>query len=431
MNDSKETFKSPSFDNVISGEAPRIANERIHEDISSNRDDCLTEAAELPKSNQSVYYLDVSGFSTDLKQIYELRIRSNFVPSFLPKEAKWIGCIIQNSPTLKKLDLRDFKTEREDILEMFHRDGLYICQLEEIVFPTHLLDFGTYNYKLLLSFVKSMKSVKSLVLRGCRIDDTIIGSLIDTLDNTQISELDVQENQFSHIGLKALLLAEGLNHLKILKISCKTNEDIELIARYLRGEGHILECIELQFSIECCRLTDAMRIVESIPNYSQLKRLDMFGLESCFTIENRKHLSLFQTKVCNLNSFDELCQSNHQLQQIQCFDMEAAMYHSDNLAKALMINKEHMSTSEKIRCKLATFYFVGDFSILPFLQMDLETIPYLLTMFANPMKKCEFVSYDPYDSRPAITIETECLVKMYRFIRKWDLPTLFEHWHSY
>ncbi|KAL7466305.1 hypothetical protein ACHAXS_006609 [Conticribra weissflogii] len=414
-------FKSPP-DYAISGE---ITDK---DDKSSNKEDCLAEASELPKLNQYVYYLDVLGFNTwDLKQINELRVSSRSSPSLLPKVAKLLGCIIQNSPTLKKLDIRDFNMNREDILEIFNRDGIYICALEEIIFPTHSHDLGIYDFQLMLSFVKSIKSVKTLILRDCGLDDTIIGSLIVTLENTQISELDVQGNQFSHNGLTALLISKDLNSLKSLKISCKSKEDIELVSRYLCREGLKLECIELQFSTECSKCTNPTRIVESIPNSSQLKRLDMFGLDSCFASHNKKHVSLFQTKVCNLSTFQDLCRSNHQLQRIQCFDLEAAIYRSDNLAKALMINMERMSLSDKIRCKLFTFYFDGDFSVLPFLEMELKTIPYILTILGNPMKKCEFVSYDPYDSRPAIAVSADHLETMYQFIRKWNLPTLFEH----
>ena len=92
------------------------------------------------------------------------------------------------------------------------------------------------------------------------------------------------------------------------------------------------------------------------------------------------------------------------------------------LRKAFGINKKASGFSDiaKLRYKLRTFYFQGDFDMHPFLGLDPETIPSVLE-FVTLSEEC-------FNKRVSENITQEArkgaLGGIYCFIHNWNLPVL-------
>ncbi|KAL7471498.1 hypothetical protein ACHAXS_011786 [Conticribra weissflogii] len=360
------------------------------------------------------------------------------------QSSKILGAFIQNSRSLKTIILCSFPITSDDISVIFERDGPYSCELEEIKFPCvddeNRFTLSLEDFRRMLQFIKSFPTIQYLSFHGSNLSDNYIEPLVDMLESMHLEELNIQQNFLGTIGLETLLQGGCTKRLKTLKLSYTNQRDVDLVARFLRRDGNEVRYIYLEeFNSQDndSRLKEKLQMMlESIPNSSPLERLHLGVEDECSEEERNELATLFQQKVCNLSSFDALCQSNHQFYQLGFLKFPLIIpggppmtvtvtgERTPILCKALGINRASMKTIEKIRCKLFTFYFRGEFDLMPFIGTDLKAMPRILHMMGTTMKTCELIP--KYSSMVhELILSGGRLDNMYRFIRDWDVPTLF------
>mmetsp|Transcript_7768 Transcript_7768/g.16625 ORF Transcript_7768/g.16625 Transcript_7768/m.16625 type:complete len:414 (+) Transcript_7768:85-1326(+) len=392
----------------------------------------------------SVIFLSFRGCETSKPEhVTKLDVRK----SLTLQSSKILGSFIQNSRTLKKINLSNFPMTSEDISVIFERDGSYNCPLEEIKFPCigddNQFTLRLENFRRMLQFVKSFPTLEYLSFYRSNLSDYYIEPLVDTLESMHLEELNMQQNILGIFGMELLLQAECSKQLKSLKLSYTTQRDIDLVAGFLSQDGNKVRQIYLEQvttePIDSSLKERLQMLLESIPNSSLLERLGMGGEAACSEEERKELASLFQQKVCDLSSFDALCQSNHHLYQLGFLKLPLIFAggpppvtatvtgeRTPTLCRAMGINKAFMTTIEKIRCKLFTFYFRGKFDLMPFIGTDSKVMPHILHMMGKIVKTCVLIP--KYSSmHHSFVVSGGQLDNMYRFVRDWDVPTLFGH----
>jgi len=122
--------------------------------------------------------------------------------------------------------------------------------------------------------------------------------------------------------------------------------------------------------------------------------------------------------IVNNADFKMLCRSNHSLCCVGESTQDIAQ-HDASLRRALEINgRRGCSVNQRLRSKLRAFYFEGEFSIQPFLEMGVEYMPDVL----------ELVTMSDVcvgDGTSYVSARFGHLGSVYRLVRNCHMPELF------
>ena len=136
--------------------------------------------------------------------------------------------------------------------------------------------------------------------------------------------------------------------------------------------------------------------------------------------------------VCNTDSFEDLCESNHQLIWVggHTYDM---LKSDPMLKKAIVINNQSAhgaSITSRIRSKLRAFYFQGQFDVQLFIDIGVVFMPFILELVTRTERVCIMDDNNGGDEFSEVaggkckTVAKGDLGSVYHLIRNCHLPGL-------
>jgi len=246
-------------------------------------------------------------------------------------------------------------------------------------------DVGVGGMTSLLSFFRSRpeQTICDLNLEKAGINSPGLDVLAEILNVSKIGSLSLSQNSFDGEALDRLLSARNARHLVSIELDkCPRLDDAgyDSLCRLLGRTDTKLSELYVSPTI-----SHAKTLVESVSKGSKLETLGMWTKRRP-PHEQMRHIRtelapLLKKSVCNINSFKDLCNSNHCLVS---FGKES-LYSSgvDFLAtsRSLRINNRKCSEVKRIRSKLRSFYFKrADYDISPFANMEVNLMPHVLEL---------------------------------------------------
>lgn len=310
--------------------------------------------------------------------------RRQIIKLFTRENWQRMGEDISKSTMLSTLYFNKCGLEEEVIVALFGEEGrtlTYISPPDTLVLEENPL--GPGGFAALAPFLKSTPVLTYLNI--CRVDLGAEGArlLADALNHTHIRELLVGSNGIGDDGVDHLFSAlKSSQHLMILNLGENGvgRRGFDLISQFLIRDDTTLERLHLICESGDC----AKMMIDSISNKSKLVELS-FG-DDVFISTNDDPVAAFllnvQKKVCNLSSYEALCQPNHQLNCIGV-NTNTFLELNPNLQITFDINARvnfGASITKRLRCKLRTLYLKGDFDVEPFAAMKVNLIPYVLEL---------------------------------------------------
>jgi len=306
------------------------------------------------------------------------------------------------------------------------------------------------------NFIRSTPTLNYLDLSDCGINDMDINSIASALSgSSKIQELYLKGNNIGGYGIKSILNTNGLQNLTKLQVhdqhniyhSSNAKHGRDAIVNYLKQDGLAL----VSCTVDCKDAKYAKRILESLSKDSKLVRINHD--EKLFPLSEKSRSILtpvLKKLICDTSSFDSLCQSNHNLHTISCdtnyliYGRVEGMSAQDyqDLRDALTINKRvedcnthqleipscwAMFNKQRLRCKLRCLYFKGEFSLDPFIDLDVNLMPYLLELVTRTEVHMFASENEGDDSKKHwFEVNSKNLDGVYRIIRNsGHIPDLF------
>jgi len=220
-----------------------------------------------------------------------------------------------------------------------------------------------------------------------------------------IRKLDLSSNSFVHTT-NWTRLRTGLIQYNATEINLSDNnigrDGCAILADLLKEEGSPLKCLKLkqnEIDDTCISL-----LVDGLRNNNTLTTLDI-SLNSRITSTGWKYLL---DLVCNITDINSTYQSNH---TIEDFGASPPRDLSHNLKHILWLNEQYSASADK---KIWYAHFKAKvFHLAPFLDMDVEIMPYVMAWFAA-------------DHETDFSKRRDGIRAFYHFIRNhWDIPVLF------
>ena len=221
-------------------------------------------------------------------------------------------------------------------------------------------------------------------LNLCSINDvTTVGwqALFDSLKKTtcMLEELLLRDNDF--LDEEVTYLSDALAHNRILR-SLDLRDNNEVTAAGWRAFLAVLENPNSALEKVGCGINDEVLVLfaSSLMHNSRLKELylNIYDDEGDIAITNWGALS---NVLCNKSSIDTTFSSNHTLQRV--FEKSWLVSHlPSDLQSLFMLNRENTKV-EAARRKILNAHFRGDFSMQPFIDMDLQVLPYAIAWMAR------------------------------------------------
>lgn len=274
----------------------------------------------------------------------------------------------------------------------------------------------------------SASTLVYLTLNQNNLDSDSAVQIIDALkwrsaDNyVHIKELHLEHNRIGDRGMQHLLAAENSKYIN--KLCLHDNDQLKRVGRnaifnFLKREGNAIT----QFGVDIKEAKYAKQLLESISNDSKLERFVMdcaIGTKSAKCVMLLK--PVLQQLICNTTSFESLCESNHVLGDI---GTHFYRYNSGDVDDAMEINaRSECTINQRLRCKLKYYYFKGEFDIQPFIDLDVNLMPYLLGILTRTEVRA-YDHYDDIDSERYFTVGSKDLNSVYRIVRSCHVPELF------
>ena len=223
-----------------------------------------------------------------------------------------MGDAISQSTALKRIDISGIHFSVVAITALFCGDErTFHCPLEELNFEYTQL--GSSGIAATIPFLKSISNLKYLHLNNNGLDNEAARLLSEALDHDVCIEcLNLDTNAIGDEGVEHLLSAENSVHLNELSLEGNPFErrGFEVISHFLRRDDTML----YKLFVDCTDTECVQMLVESVSSNSKLEILG--GNVGVFGTDNDSIMLISQSVqnlVCNLSSFQSLCQSNHQL----------------------------------------------------------------------------------------------------------------------
>lgn len=289
---------------------------------------------------------------------------------------------------LTHLNVRECGLRDECLGALFGANRTYICPLVSLNLAYNPLE--QRGFATVLRFLKSTPMLRILKVESTRIGDEGVRLLAGALGHVRIDELNLNFTNIGDEGLQCLLASEGAGRLVKLDLRGNnfTRAGFESTCQFLQQDDNRIRKLTI---ISCdgqrnFDLSSAQRMIDSISCKSKLKDFN-FGCSGRYEIyglaENLKK------QICNTTSFETLLRSNHYLRWAS--DNDSSLDELDGVfeaernpvKKAFRINSRSRYGApfiKRLRHKLRTFYFTGQFDIQPFVDLHISLIPHLLEL---------------------------------------------------
>jgi len=293
-------------------------------------------------------------------------------------------------------------------------------------------DFGLEGVRLLVPFLKTRSEMDDLDLSDSNLDDEGARLIADVLDAVLVKELFLARNNITVAGMSSILnsrYSTTLLHLDMNGNNFSGRPEIDIIARFLGRDGIALESIvigggdELEsegFQVEWVEI-----LLRSLRNNSSLRQLSIFSNIHDYVLGSisTQLINEIINLTGNTSSFDALCNSNHTFASLNVTVDEESFEPTLHLRRLLKINNiRDISSNQRLRCKLQSFYFQEIFSVEPFLSMKVSMMPNVLELVTQPSDA----------QGKEVGICSKCVATLngnlsdtYQFIRHWNVPLLF------
>jgi len=266
--------------------------------------------------------------------------------------------------------------------EIFEFLRSHTCELEEL----YLLDSG-FNEYLAICLAKSLadnRSLKCLDLSGTygitkagwRALSSVLLSPHSELEILCLSSCGMDNEAVAPIQ-NALVKNCRLRELSLQNNSGITPKGWEAFSTVLRNPNSALEKLDIRNnSINNYAM---ISLANSLTENDKLRVL-LMGTCGDFSV-NAIGWATFSRVLCDLSSVSATYSSNHILEQL-CADRFSVMLPED-ISFALSANRE-CSKHQSARQKIIKAHFSGtDVNILPFVEMGLKVMPFVLSWMAN------------------------------------------------
>jgi len=350
-------------------------------------------------------------------------------------KCRGIGLVLSRCKMLQELCLNGNRgcLGEEMLVALFLAEGPYNFPLKSLDLGNN--QFGTRELTTILPFLKSWEALNSLSVEGNCINNRGAQLLAEVLDTVRIRRLSLNRNQISKEGLSCILSSQNARYLTSLMISNNGDigsAEIDQIARFLRHGSSSLELLEVGNYRQYFLIRWIETIYRSIRNNMTLSKLRIFAgsLHDPMDKEaSRKAISCrldhaAAALVCDSSSIDAFCRSNHTFSGVELTEARLSVRYAPSpvVRLAFKINERgDISTERKIRCKLHSIYFHGDFDIVPFYAMKLVWIPQVLEFFAGFEQHRDSAE----ETKGGSLTHAGSLSDLYYFIRRWNFPELF------
>ncbi|KAL7464381.1 hypothetical protein ACHAXS_004714 [Conticribra weissflogii] len=360
--------------------------------------------------------------------------------SFSVGQWNMLGSFLSHCTNLKEICLNYVVFTKEIISALFQSDGSYNFPLERFNIECSE-GIGAIGMAAFLPFLKTRKELKYLDLGVCNLGNEGAKILAEVLDHVRIEELDIRHNKISDAGVSSILASKHSKNLVKLAIEGNriSHQGIEEIASFSRRYDIALQTIHIGDDAENSDYDsdddiddseffhfDAESIyvlIRSLSTNTTMKKIDICSDVIFSNDDDRDRLAdTVMELVCNTSSLEALRQSNHVLGEVVA---SCCSFFPDRMEKSLRINaREDISNDMKIRSKLRSFFFRGDFDMYPFLSMKPAWIPKVLELMARSEECIGANHWDSGCRRFVITLDGN-LNGMYNFLRRWNVHTLF------
>lgn len=263
------------------------------------------------------------------------------------------------------------------------------CPLDALIMKDNKLGgyCGADGLAALLPFVKyNAQTLVYLDLSNTGLRDDAARMLAGLLDDDlRVKSLRLNENSIGD-GIINLLSAKNIEHVETLLL----HDQHAAFGNRGNGARHARRAILsflgrdtalMHFGIDEKDRKHACKMIESISKNSNLEEFE--GSIGTSSKQCRELLvPVLEKLLCDTSSFDSLCQSNHNLWKLGTHTSQYSWCPDDEILKhALEINmktKYGVSKGQKLRSKLRSFYFTGDYDVQPFIDMDTVLMPKVL-----------------------------------------------------
>mmetsp|Transcript_14821 Transcript_14821/g.32195 ORF Transcript_14821/g.32195 Transcript_14821/m.32195 type:complete len:500 (+) Transcript_14821:288-1787(+) len=314
------------------------------------------------------------------------------VKLFVKQNWKKMGEALRKCTSLRSLDLGDCALTEEIIETLFRGEWIDNCLLGGSLILTGT-QLGSSGVAAMLPFLKSISTLTQLNLSRTNLDNQGARLISEVLQHTRIECLILCDNVIGDEGIEHLLLAS--NSTSLVSLDLEGNDvvgmrGIDALAQFLGRDDTLLESL----SSNCDGGADATFLVDSISSESKLERIYLWPRESAMINPMMSAGPNLQNLVCNISSFESLCQSNHRLMLVGGTQMMSQL--DPTLKIALDINcrsKRGVSVGQRLRSKLRAFYFNSSFDVEPFIDMPAALMPYVIELVTRTESRIDFGEY--------------------------------------
>ena len=196
-----------------------------------------------------------------------------------------------------------------------------------------------------------------------------------------LQELDIGDNDFDDEDVTHLTNSLANNcTLRCLDLSRNTEVTVSgwrAFAAVLQNPNSALERIHL----DCNQINDDVMVSFANLLVHNNKLKDMF-LDDDFDGVTVIGWNALSNVVCNKTSIDSTFNSNHTVQRIFMQESLQEYHLPSDLSNLLRINRRN-TKFEAARRKILQVHFGGDFSMQPFIDMNLESLPHAIVWMAR------------------------------------------------
>ncbi|KAL7464399.1 hypothetical protein ACHAXS_004741 [Conticribra weissflogii] len=358
-----------------------------------------------------------------------------------------IGSVLSRCRTLTCISFPAANLTAEKLSALFQsEEGPYAFPLENLGLSDN--GFGARGIEALRPFLVSRtQPLLSLHLHGNDLGDEGAASLAEVLEEVRIAELDLSENRLTSEGLSRVFGSKNarsaLTDLCIRENTDGPEEKAEIV-KFLGREDIALDAIavgsysaklDLDWAVEMIR---ALRTNVSTTEILLLCSNQNGGWRNDPAPFHRIDVALKEL-VCDSSSVDALRRSNHVFGDF-CICTSTYPFGENYVPppivkRALNINVcEDLSIDAKVRRKLQSIFFRGEFDMGSFLSMKNVFLPNVLEIVTRTIAAVMEEHGEEHDGQHDSENDGELvdsspignLDGIYHFVRRWNVPLLFE-----
>jgi len=340
-----------------------------------------------------------------------------------------MGESMARSNLLCTVDLSECNISLEALTVLFGRSYDQTWPLLEYLNLSGLM-LGEEGMKIIEPLLSARTSLATLNLDKNSLGLEGIELLSNALNHVRVENLYLDDNGICDEGLESILISENAQYLNELWLCSNDidNEGYGAVTQFLQNDHSRLKTLCLmnncEMSVEVARsLADSLS--KSSLNHISIGKGNSHHLSDTGILAAIQN---FGKVVCNLEDFNSLVESNHQIRSFGTPVDAHFQGKGRHVFDALDINsREETSFGSRIRSKLRRFYFIDDFDINPFIELDAKLMPSLLELLTMSEEYCgERRGQGRLEANTIVLAQNGSFEGIYRLIRNYfNLQELF------